>query len=388
MPHLRKRHILTQLRKLAAYWPVVGVLGLRQSGKSTVFRDLLGIGNLKTLDDETTLDDVHLSAKNFLLKVGTPVVIDEAQKAPKLFDAIKLLVDRKKRPGSYFLTGSSQFSAKQGICESLTGRIGLIHLYPFTLAEAGQLELDPDRALPLHRIAPRFRIDDALPCFASGGLPVPLFTRDLEQRKLYFRNWLETAVLRDAGRVYGRSYDPDVAWSILRQMGAALREGELPGLTHFKQSSRLLRKYLSALDESFVLRKIPCHEAGTGSDAWLPADGGLATEIMGTEVGEGASLTLARVFVFNELMANAEYSGRPVRPVYFKSARGSPVDLVWDDVLVKISVLPKSQVRYDERPLAGAMKTLGLNRGVLVTPRDEVEITRKGVSQVPWTYWS
>jgi len=323
-----------------------------------------------------------------LLKVGTPVVIDEAQKAPKLFDAIKLLVDRKKRPGSYFLTGSSQFSARQGIRESLTGRIGLIHLYPFTLAEARQLELEPERSSPLHRIAPRFKVDDALPCFSTGGLPVPLFTRDLEQRKQYFRSWLETAVLRDAGRIYGRAYDPDVAWSILRQMGTALREGELPVLAHFKQSSRQLRKYIQALDESFVLRKIPCHEAGTGSDAWLPADGGLATEIMGTEVGEGASLSLARVFVLNELMANAEYSGRPVRPLYYKSARGSPVDLLWGDVLVKVSVLPQSQARYDERPLTGAMKTLGLSRGVLVTPRDEVEIVRKGVSRVPWTYWS
>jgi predicted AAA+ superfamily ATPase len=267
MPHLRKRHILTQLKKLTAFWPVVGLLGPRQSGKSTIFRDLLGIDNLHTLDDETTLDDVRSSAKNFLLKVHAPVVIDEAQKAPQLFDAIKLLVDRKKRPGSYLLTGSSHFSAKLGIRESLTGRIGLIRLYPFTLSEAHQLELSPERASPLHRLKPRFKAEDALAQLSVGGLPVPLFTRDHEQRRQYFRLWLETAIVRDAARVYGRAYDPDATWSILRQMGAALREGELPTLKHFKQGARKLRRYLEALEEIFVLRKLPRHEAGTGSDA-------------------------------------------------------------------------------------------------------------------------
>ncbi len=89
MAHLRDRHLIAQLRKSSRFWPVVGVLGLRQAGKSTLLSSLLRLPNHVTLDDQDALEDARLSAKNFLAKLRTPVAIDEAQKAPALFDAIK-----------------------------------------------------------------------------------------------------------------------------------------------------------------------------------------------------------------------------------------------------------------------------------------------------------
>jgi hypothetical protein len=95
-----------------------------------VLREILGIDRYASLDDESGLEDALLSGKTFLSKLGTPAVIDEVQKAPRLFDAIKLKVDLNRRPGGYFLTGSSQFSSKIGIRESLT------RLYLFIGVEA------------------------------------------------------------------------------------------------------------------------------------------------------------------------------------------------------------------------------------------------------------
>ena len=161
MPHMRNRCLVPEIKRQSKYWPVVGLLGLRQCGKSTLLRDLLGINRYSTLDDEDSLDDVSISAKNFLSKLGEPSIIDEAQKAPALFDAIKLQVDIKRKPGRYYLTGSSQFSSKLGIRESLTGRIGLNYIYPFTLAEAHELPLDEKRLNPLHKLKPRFGIAQA-----------------------------------------------------------------------------------------------------------------------------------------------------------------------------------------------------------------------------------
>ncbi len=388
MAHLRKRHVLSVLTKMAGLWPVAGVLGLRQSGKSTLLRDLLGISNIVTLDDEEVFDDVSISAKNFLAKMGTPLAIDEAQKRPALFDAIKLNVDRRRRPGTYFLTGSSQFSAKLGIRESLTGRIGLVHLYPFTLSEAHQDPYEKGRLAPFHKLGCRYDIETLMHQLPRGGLPVPLFLRDDEHRAQYFRSWFDTSVMRDAARSIGGAYDADFAWSILRQLGQALREGEFPTVSHFKQDSRKVKNYLEAFAIIFLLRKIPCHEAGVGRDCWLPSDSGLAAWIMGTSNGEGATLTLARVFVMNEILATAECGGSPLHATYYKSARGAPVDLIWDDVLVKISNAKKTQLSYDERPLEGALKTLRLKRAVLCTPYNSVEIAKTGISHVPWSYWS
>lgn len=389
MPHERKRHALSQVRKLGSFWPVTGILGLRQVGKTTLLRKLAGVENFVSLDDEEMREEALHSAKNFLSKLTPPVIIDEVQKAPALFDAIKLQVDRRKIPGSYFLTGSSTFSSKLGIRESLTGRIGLLRLYPFTLSEIHQKEFMVERASFGHKIPPRFSSEEVIRAVSVGGLPVPVFTRDSAQRDLYFKNWLETTLVRDAARVYGRGYDLDVGWSILRQFGKILQDGEWPTLRSFKQNSRVLRRYLTAFEDVFLIRKMPSHEEAVGGDAWIFSDSGIARSIIGTEFGQGASLSLARVFLMNEILAGFEYAGKTLHPFYYKSARGSPIDLIGPDTAIKITTETKGgPLSYEERALAGAMKKLGMKAGLLAAPIDRFDPPGKGISLVPWGYWS
>ena len=344
--------------------------------------------NQVTLDDQDALEDAQISAKNFLAKLDTPLVIDEVQKVPALFDAIKHNVDRNREPGKYFLTGSSSFSAKIGIRESLTGRIGLHYLYPLTLAEAHQKDFSTKRAAALHREKCRFSQAQALEQLASGGLPMPLFTRNPEERRSFFTNWLETSIIRDAGRAYGVRYNPDIAWSLLRQMGSVLAEGEIPTLKHFKQGSRSRRKYLQALEDIFLLQKLNPHDASVAHEVWLPTDTGIAAHLMGGTMGEGRSLSLGRIFVLKEIRAVAEYSGKRIQPLYYKSARGSPVDLVWSGIPIKISVSSKSQVAYDERALSAAMNRLKAKAALLAWAHDGIELDQHGISHVPWAFWS
>lgn len=389
MPHERKRHALGQVLKLGSFWPVTGILGLRQVGKTTLLGKLAGLKNFVSLDDEEIREEALHSAKNFLSKLTVPVVIDEIQKAPALFDAIKLKVDRRRIPGSYFLTGSSTFSSRLGIRESLTGRIGLLRLHPFTLSEIHQKGFEAKRASFDHKTPPHFSSEEILRALPLGGLPVPVFTRDAEQRDLYFKNWLETTLVRDAARVYGRGYDLDVAWSLVKQFGKILQEGEWPTLRSFKQDSRVLRRYLTAFEDIFLIRKMPPHEEAVGGDAWIFTDSGITRSIIGTEFGQGASLSLARVFLINEILAGFEYAGKTFHPTYYKSARGSPIDMVGPDTVIKITTETKGgSLSYEERALAGAMKALGIERGFLVAPIDRFEPPDKGISLVPWGYWS
>ncbi len=220
-------------------------------------------------------------------------------------------------------------------------------------------------------------------------MPVPLFTHEDTLRKQYYQNWLETLLYRDAARIFGRNYDPDQAFSILRQFGQLLTEGELPTLKHFKLNSRKLKRYLEAFEMIFLLTKIPCHELGVGYDAWLPSDCGLGAYLAGSIFGEGISLSLTRIFILNEILALNEYSGNPIRPIYFKSARGSPVDLIWNQIPIKVSVASPGHAAYEERALAGCMKKLNSPLGILITSSDQIDIPKKsGIAHVPWTYWS
>ena len=109
VPHTRNRHILDQFRKLTSFRPITGILGLRQVGKSFFLRELAGFKSGVTLDDDDVREEAEASAKVFLSKQHPPFVIDEVQKVPKLFDALKSVVDRKKQPGQWIVTGSVCF---------------------------------------------------------------------------------------------------------------------------------------------------------------------------------------------------------------------------------------------------------------------------------------
>lgn len=395
MPHLRQRFILAELQKQARFWPVIGLLGPRQSGKSTVFRDLMQLGQPVSLDELEARTEARNSPDVFLRKLGTPVLIDEVQKAPELFDAIKLRVDKKKILGSFFLTGSCGFSSKIGIRESLTGRIGLSELLPLTLAELHSKSLA--RTVTLKNLSDtnkaRFSLDEVTSAFFSGGMPVPAFLRDSSQRSQYWKSWLETTLIRDLAAFFPRGYDADFALSLISRMAAVMREGELPTLRHFQWPARKVRSYLSAMREIFLVRQLNCHPSGIGKEAWIFIDSGLAAHVMGETQGEAVTLTLARHFLWNEWAAQSLYVGRSFPREYYKSAQGSPVDFISDGIPLRIvsSIADVTRrLKIEERPLLGAMKKIGSKVGYLVAPVEKgVPAPKKGgVGILPWGFWS
>lgn len=114
---------------------------------------------------------------------------------------------------------------------------------------------------------------------------------------------------------------------------------------------------------------------------------------MGNVLGEAATLTLARHFIWNEIYAQYEYQGKHLTPIYYKSAQGSPVDIILDNIpfrfVANTSNLIK-QLRWEERPLLGAMKKLKSKFGFLVGPVDKADLPPKsgGIGIIPWTAWS
>jgi predicted AAA+ superfamily ATPase len=136
MPYYHR--VLEQtVQRYLTQFPVVGITGPRQSGKSTMLRRLLGdTYEYVTFDDYVTVQEYHHDPVRFMRVHAGDVIFDEVQKVPDIFDHVKFAVDedRKKR-GKYILTGSSQFSFMKKISDSLAGRIGLLSLLPFQFSE-------------------------------------------------------------------------------------------------------------------------------------------------------------------------------------------------------------------------------------------------------------
>jgi predicted AAA+ superfamily ATPase len=394
MPHQRQRYAEDRIQKISKFWPVLGILGLRQVGKSTLLRDRMGIKNYLTLDDEELRREATASPKTFLgLHSGEPTVIDEVQKAPELFDAIKANVDRRKIPGQWYLSGSVEFSSKMGIRESLTGRIGMLHLYPMTYAEIKGLPPPSppheDQPLSAHRIV-RIKTEDMAPQMQRGGLPVPAFIRDPKMRAEYWNNWLDTTLARDAAKAFGKGFDLDYCSALVRMLAKALPNADYPSLSYVIGNKRKAKLYIQALERIFLLRRFTVHEQGAGNDHWIFGDAGLAFHLSPVKQGTEISLSIARHYVLNELFCINEYNGYPLSKNYFKSARGSIIDLVWNGIPIKIiaETIAPSELGYQSRALEGAMKTLGTKRGVILAPVNQVHLPKQGVCLLPWSYWS
>ena len=392
MPHQRVRFAEKWVKKMASFWPIVGILGLRQVGKSTLLRDRLKIKNYLTLDNDDTKLEAQASPGTFLARNEFhPTVIDEVQKVPKLFDAIKAYVDRKRRPGQWYLSGSVAFSEKIGIRESLTGRIGLLHLYPMTLAEITEKEILRFGKTPFVQGEKcRFPSSAVAKQMTLGGLPVSAFLRDENVREQYWRSWVETSIFRDAGKVFGRGFDPERCDSLVRQLSQALDNGEYPSFAYVTDNKRVAKKYIRALESIFFLRRFTVHEKGTGLDHWMFGDSGLAYYLATKKHGEGLMLSMARHFVLNEIFSLYEYHGKSFPRCYFKSPRGAVIDLVIENTPIRIvhETISPSKTGWYERALKGAMQALNATRGILVAPVDYVHLTQRGISIVPWSYWS
>ncbi len=195
---------------------------------------------------------------------------------------------------------------------------------------------------------------------------------------------------RDVQKAYGRGYDPEFCYSLVNSLARSIVDGEYPSLSFVSGDKRKAKKYIQALQDIFFLRRFTVHEHGTGNDHWVFGDSGLAHHLAPQKNGEGVLLSLARHLVLNEIFCFCEYQDQPLQKIYFKSGRGSVVDLVWNNIPIRIiaEAVSSGRLGFYERAVAGAMKTLKSPRGIIVAPTNSLFIEKKGISVVPWTYWS
>ncbi len=137
-----KRHAEKTVQELSRMFGAVLVAGPRQVGKTTMLEQLTGSIGYVTLDDPIIRTSAEEESGTFFKDNPPPVFVDEIQKAPALFNQIKLYLDRDRKKGQFFMCGSQQFKMMKGVSESLAGRIGLVTLLGFSLREAYGIECD------------------------------------------------------------------------------------------------------------------------------------------------------------------------------------------------------------------------------------------------------
>jgi predicted AAA+ superfamily ATPase len=129
------RHADETIRKLSGMFGAVLVTGARQVGKTTLLQEVTGDMGYVTLDDMIQLVSAVEQSGTFFKDNPPPVFVDEVQRAPNLFPQIKIILDKEKKKGQFYLSGSQQFEMMKNVSESLAGRLGILNLPGISLRE-------------------------------------------------------------------------------------------------------------------------------------------------------------------------------------------------------------------------------------------------------------
>lgn len=131
------RHAEETIRRFSEEFPSVLVTGARQTGKTTLLKKITGEKNIESTSFDDPMEELSAKTdpKSFLEFHPSPYMFDEIQYIPDLFRYLKIAIDSNRKNGMYFLTGSQQFDLMERVTESLSGRIGIIQLYPLSARE-------------------------------------------------------------------------------------------------------------------------------------------------------------------------------------------------------------------------------------------------------------
>lgn len=352
VPHARNRHILPLLLKKLKFAPVLAIQGVRQSGKSFLVRHLLPrtvtTAQYVLLDTLAERNFAQTNPSAFLAHYNDafPLMIDEAQKAPVLFDEIKALVDENRRPGKFLLLGSTEFSKLTQVRESLTGRMSRIRLYPLTIAETLGLVSAP--ILPDHFSHKKCRITRAqmIKHLQCGGMPALFSVRNSEERQSLIQDWFDLTTKRDVHQFQGIKVDEDLCFRILENL-SRLDEPSAGSLARaLRQDVRRIKTQLLVLKTLFVVQELSPHPLGGGKPLYFHCDVGLASHL-------GANFERQLyTWVLQEFLSQFSYADwYQQRLYYYRAPRGGLIHFLIESGQKIIAVKIMDKEGFDKREI-------------------------------------
>ena len=344
MPTLLPRHLTTEVVRLLRSFPVVVLTGARQTGKSTLIRELLpaSMREYRTLDDIDVLERAERDPEA-LVASKQPMTIDEIQRSPNLLLAIKRAVDRDRQPGRFLLSGSANLALMGKISETLAGRAVYLTLYPFTMSErAGQggvgrweaLFKDPSQFEGKH--APIMHVREIL---LTSGFPPVALSKSQADHKAWLDGYVRTYLERDLQTL--SSIENLVDFRRLMRI-AALRSGALVNQSEMARDAGLSQptahRYLNLLETSYLLHRLPAYAVNRTkrlikAPKLFLCDTGLATHLAGIETDAdfekaGLTGTLLETLVLSDLLAWRESLMPRPEILYWRTVSGAEVDFV------------------------------------------------------------
>lgn len=343
-PGIYPRLAEARLLEALADSPVVLLHGPRQCGKTTLAK-LVG-GRLGftyiTFDDDVARQGAEADPAGFIDGLAGPAILDEIQRVPGLFTALKASVDRRREPGRFLLTGSANVLLVPHLADSLAGRMEMLRLYPLAQVELARRESTflanlLGGAFKTRRSA---RLAGELAeRIAAGGYPAALTRSAGRRRATWYRDYLDAIIQRDIrelARIGALDTLPRLLALTAGQTARLLNVSELAA--PFSVSRPTIRDYVTLLQRVFLLEELPpWHSNRLSRLVKTPklhlGETGLACALLGVD---GAALNadrtllgqLLETFVFQELRRQGSWYEDPLSFFHFRDRDDFEVDIV------------------------------------------------------------
>ena len=371
---LVKRYLQSEILQRIHHYPVVGIIGSRQIGKTTLAKQIIPHINKETiyLDLESIADYQKLENPELYLEQHKEkcVIIDEVQNKPDLFPILRSIIDKDRKPGRFIILGSASPEMLRQSSESLAGRISYIQLHPFNL-----YEIFGKRNLYDH--------------WFIGGFPLALLNSNTETAKQWIDDFIKSYSQRDLPAL-GLSANPIVIqrlWMMLAHLNSQVLNYSEIGRS-MQISSPTIKTYIDFFESSFLIKRLQ------------PFYFNIKKRIIKSPKiyisDTGVLHRLLNIFDFESLQAfpiigNSweSYVVNQVIPLlntnielyYYRTKDGSELDLVFVKSLKPIAT---AEIKYTSSPSLStgntrAINTLATDINFIITPASEDYFMRGNV---------
>ncbi|MDR7496020.1 MAG: ATP-binding protein [Armatimonadota bacterium] len=343
-PRFVRRHLVPRLREALADSPAVLIHGPRQSGKTTLAR---AVGEPRgyryvSFDDEAIAGAARNDPAGFVSALPPKAILDEVQRVPEIFTALKVAIDEHRTPGRFILTGSAHVLFVPRLADSLAGRMAILELHPLA-----RCEIEGTRPRFLDALFGRgFRTGIAerlggelAERIAAGGYPAALARRTSARRRAWYRDYVESQVqrdVRDLARIRSFEALPKLLALAASQTARLVNVAELSA--PFELTRQTIHEYLTLLERVFLLQRLPSwHVNQLSRLVKRPklhlGDTGIACALLGLDAATLArdreSLgQLLETFVLQELRRQASWREEPIEFFHFRDRDDFEVDIV------------------------------------------------------------
>jgi predicted AAA+ superfamily ATPase len=405
---MKPRVLEHAIRRAMRSFPAILITGPRQSGKTTLLTERFSkthrFVSIENPDVRARLLDDPIG---FLKAHPPPVILDEIQYVPDFLHYIKTAIDENRRPGQWLLSGSRNFALMQGVSQTLSGRIAILNLLPFTLGESigsGEQDYSIDEIISQifsakdRRFMPvPYALDDWI---LRGSYPE---IRDNPQvdRQIWCASYIQTYLERDVRQIVNVG-DLNTFDRFLRV--CASHTGQILNLSEISRdvgmSLPTIKKWISILEASYQVYLLPPHFRNFGkriikSPKFYFLDPAIASFLMGLHHSEpllnGPMMGhLFETVVISEWVKAFYHRGEKPELYYWRNKTGLEIDLLVDrnnrlyplETKASATLLPGHAKALNKwRDLAGKEAS----RGVIVANIDD-QMEVSGCRAISWRY--